>query len=116
MTDYAPDAFGPTYPNLATVEKFRKLARAGKPDDGYGAAVLDAIRKLQRSEMLRWGVNRSEARCHCASGTNHNTGKDILKAVAAQNRTRASSGFPPRSDKQLRAAYEAAMAEKRALR
>ena len=114
MSDYIPAPFGPVYPNLPSVEKHRKAARAGKPDDGYGAAVHDAIRALQRSEALRWGVNRSEAKCHCASGTAHNTGKAILKAVAAQNRARAKTFTSCRTAKQWKDDYVAAMAEKRA--
>ena len=118
MTYHVADAFGPVYPALPSVAKFRKQAATHGHDeffrDAYGAAVHAAIRTLQRQELMRAGINRAEHKCNCASGTNHNDGAAILKAVAAQNRAAACRHTDTRTDKQIRDAYEAAMAAKRA--
>jgi hypothetical protein len=111
--------YGPTYPNLgAAVAKHRRL-NDDSPEGrkAYGQAVHAAIRALQRSELMRSGVNRSEPRPVCASGTAHTTGKDILKAIRAQHRTatQAAANGPTfvRTEDQLEADYYRAMLESR---
>lgn len=107
------DPFGPKYPALPAVNKYRAKAKRGQLDqDGareYGAAVHQAIRDLQRAELQR--ELRTHA-CPCASGTWHSEAKDILRAIRNQNRSQKVPDL--RTDKQLVEAYEAAMAEKRA--
>jgi hypothetical protein len=85
------EQFGPEYPRELgkDVANFRKLARHGLGElsrmsrRGYGNAVLAAIRAKQRQELQRELPSHNVG---CPSGTNHNNGRDILKAVAAQNR------------------------------
>lgn len=38
--------YGPRYPKLDCLEKYRKLAREGRPTPGYSAAVYEAFRNL----------------------------------------------------------------------
>lgn len=82
--------FGPTYPKtLSGTEKYRRAARHGMADwsrderRAYGNAVEKAILALQRSEILRVFVSPG---VNCASGTSHNTGKAIHRAVQQQQR------------------------------
>jgi len=72
--------WNPDYPNLGT--KVARLRR-GSDHKAHGAAVLEAIRRLQRSDLNRETPSHN---VHCASGTNLTTGKAILKAVAQQHR------------------------------
>jgi hypothetical protein len=105
----------PLYPNLGpAVAKHRRLNdETPEGRKAYGQAVHAAIRALQRSELRRAGVNRSEGRPMCASGTAHTEGKDILKAIRAQHRnaTQAAANGPTfaRTEDQLEADYYRAM-------
>jgi hypothetical protein len=110
------EPFGPLYPQLgAGVIKHRKAARHGLSDlsgeqrRAYGLAVLEAIRGLCRAQLRRAAVPAS--RPNCASRTFEQTGADILKAVAAQNRTAclAKGRF---DQAEANAKYEAAMKAK----
>ena len=82
------DAFNPTYPDLGI--KIARLRSAARRDPGkrreHGEAVLEAIRRLQRSSLQRELPGRNP---HCASGTAHNDGLAILAAVREQNRRAA---------------------------
>jgi hypothetical protein len=114
----------PEYPTLgAAVAKWRWRAREGLQSltlaerHAYGEAVERAILALQRSQLLR-GLTPSTPKCHCASGTAHNTGEAIHNAIREQQLS-ALLAAPSqirraRTDVEWRQMYEAAMAEKRA--
>jgi hypothetical protein len=101
----------PAYPKLgATVEKHRRLNdETPEGRKAYGQAVLAAIRTLQRSALNRELPSHSSP---CASGTWHSEGKDILKAVNAQNRARCAANIPAKSEFDERCDYFSAMLEK----
>jgi hypothetical protein len=113
----------PEYPTLgAAVAKWRWRAREGLQSltlaerHAYGEAVGRAILALQRSELLR-GLTPATPKCHCASGTAHNTGEAIHNAIREQQRA-ALLAAPSqirraRTDVEWRQMYEAAMVEKR---
>jgi hypothetical protein len=118
-TWYSHPSHNPAYPKLGpSVEKHRRL-NDDTPEGrkAYGQAVCAAIRSLQRSELMRAGVNRSEGRPMCASGTAHTEGKDILKAIRAQHRTatQAAANGPTfeRTEEELERDYYRAMLESR---
>jgi hypothetical protein len=118
-TWYSHPSHNPAYPKLGpSVEKHRRL-NDDTPEGrkAYGQAVCAAIRSLQRSELMRAGVNRSEGRPMCASGTAHTEGKDILKAIRAQHRTatQAAANGPTfeRTEYQLARAYYRTMLKSR---
>jgi hypothetical protein len=62
-----PKSWGPVYPNLPGVEKWRKLEKKRELNDAeirqYGASVGAAIRALQRRELC--GVARTEINLKC---------------------------------------------------
>jgi hypothetical protein len=100
------EPFGPTYPDLgASVAKLRR----GADRKAHGLAVLTAINAKNRQAHQR--VLRSH-NVTCASGTNHNTGKAILKAVAQSHRINPDAIRAKRTPEQWRALYAQAMAEK----
>jgi hypothetical protein len=103
--------FGPPYPDLG--QKVARLRR-GKDRKAHGAAVLDAIRGKQRSELRRETPSHA---IQCASGTGHTSGKAILKAIAAGHRAHVLNAPAQerrqRTDDQWRVLYDAAMKEKR---
>lgn len=117
------EQFGPTYPDLgASVMKHRRIcAKAGSiammnPEDryAYGDAVEKSIRAKQRAELQRVLPGRN---VHCASGTNHNNGEDIDRAIKQQHRA-AIMAAPSqirraRTDEEWRDMYERAMEQKR---
>lgn len=109
---------GPAYPKLgAKVEKYRQQAKRGEEDTGYGAAVLDAIRALNKATQNR-AASEPRTKCPCASGTWHSEAKDILAAVNAQNITRcwnANAAKQARSDEEIIAQYHAHMKKQRAI-
>jgi hypothetical protein len=118
MTDIC-EPFGPVYPDLLTVKKHRRrdgLAAMSRSDrQAYGLAVETAIRAKQRSELQR---ELPEHRCNCASGTNHNDGRAISKAMRAKHR--AALAACPGQERRARtpqvwqAMYDEAMKQKRA--
>jgi len=63
-----PEKWGPTYPNLPIVEKWRKLERKRELTDTethkYGVSVGEAIRALQRREA---GIARTETDLRCTA-------------------------------------------------
>jgi len=106
------EQFGPIYPKLGNgVAKFRrrKLSAASKKE--YGAAVLNAVRALQASELARIKPGRN---VHCASGTNYTTGEEILAAIRRQHVHLCNPDVlrRARSDADVEAAYKQAMLEK----
>jgi hypothetical protein len=115
------EPFGPVYPDLASVKKHRAMARHGVASmpaqmrRAYGEAVEIAIRAKQRAELQR---ELPEHRCHCASGTNHNDGAAIHKAMQAKQRAALlacpSQERRARSPHDWQKMYAEAMAEKRA--
>lgn len=114
--------FGPIYPDLPSVKKFRKMAASAGSvaamdkafRHAYGEAVEAAIKAKQRSELQRELPTHN---CHCASGTNHNSGAAIHKAM--QRKHRAALVACPGQERRARkpevwhAMYDEAMAEKR---
>lgn len=116
------EPFGPLYPNLPSVTKWRKSARAAggamQMDralrQGYGAAVHEAIRTLQAQELRRELVAPS---ANCASGTFHSDGRKIHQAVRGQQAgelARCASAIRKRREpEEWRAMYAEAMKEKR---
>jgi len=100
--------WNPEYPNLG--EQVARLRR-GSDHKAHGAAVLEAIRRLQRSALNRMTPSHN---VHCASGTNLTTGKAILKAVAQQHRGYHNPDAirKARSLVDLQKQYNEAMAEK----
>lgn len=86
------NASGPAYPDLGNaVAKYRRMAtKAGSLSDmlpadrrAYGEAVEKAIRAKQRSELQRELPSHAP---NCASGTAHNTGEAIHRAMQAKHR------------------------------
>ena len=107
-----PDPFGPVYPTLPSVAKFR---RQRDPDvKAYGQAVREAVRTLQRQELARATPNGHKS--PSASGTWHTTGKAIRKAIREQHRAQLQAQVNAerrnRCPVELRRAYEEAMAHK----
>ena len=115
------EPFGPLYPELPAVKKYRRAAKQGLASlssaerRAYGEAVEKAILAKQRSELQRELPTRN---CHCASGTNHNSGKAIHTAMNAKLRAALlacpSQERRARPDHVWHQMYAAAMAEKRA--
>jgi hypothetical protein len=113
----------PEYPTLgAAVAKWRWRAREGLQSltvperHAYGETVERAILALQRRELLR-GLTPTTPKCHCASGTAHNTGEAIHNAIREQQLS-ALLAAPSqirraRTNVEWRRMYEEAMAEKR---
>lgn len=116
-----PAPFGPLYPKLyGRVQQFRRLANAGpltrEDRRAYGAAVLDAIRSLNRSAGQRALTPASNSGYE--SGTALTDGRAILAAIRRQNDAAlhdhdGNTWTNRRSDKELLADYEAAVACKR---
>ena len=122
MASVAPvGQFGPVYPELAGMAKHRKAARNGlaamsrAERQAYGLAVETAIRAKQRAELQRELPTHNVS---CASGTNHNTGAAIHKAMQAKQRAALlaapSAERRARKPAEWRRLYDAAMADKRA--
>jgi hypothetical protein len=115
------EMFGPVYPDLPSVKKFRRMAKGGVASmpqamrRAYGEAVEKAILAKQRAELQR---ELPSHRCHCASGTNQNDGRKISAAMRAKQR--AALLAYPSAERRARPAhvwqtmYEQAMADKRA--
>jgi hypothetical protein len=123
MTNYlTDDDEGPEYNiDSAALTKWRRLARKGlskltaEQRLGYSAAVEAAVLSAQRSALRRAGV--PEMRPNCASGTWHNTGEAIHKAVR-QRLNAALLACPSqerraRKPEKWREMYDAAMKERR---
>jgi hypothetical protein len=111
------EQFGPTY-NIesAKLKTFRAKARRGAPyDPAYAEAVQRAVLARQRTEA-GIGLPVVTPKCRCASGTAHNDGAAIHKAVRAQQAA-ALAACPgqerrARTPEQWRSKYAAAMADK----
>jgi hypothetical protein len=109
----------PQYPNLgAGVAKLRKRAadicivHRGVARREHGLAVLEAVRKLNYRSLQRELPTHN---VNCASGTNHNDGAEILKALRlkAWNNCNPDTIRAARSIESLQCAYDVAMMEKR---
>lgn len=111
----------PPYPELgATVAKYRRKARGSIMDlsreerIAYADAIESSIRSKQRAALQRESPTHQ---CNCASGTNHNTGEAIHKAMQAKQRAaliaECSRVRRKRTDQEWRDMYEEAMAAKR---
>jgi hypothetical protein len=118
-----PDHWGPVYPALPTVEKWRKLARkralTADEERAYGQAVHSAIRALN-APSPRQGLNTKSA---CASGQagDYSAAKHRAKirtelaAAAARDRSAWAEGKPKYGRfETIVEAYKAAMRDKRA--
>jgi hypothetical protein len=109
----------PAYPGLNTVavKKSRQAAAAaGSVRDmdptlarNYGEAVLDAIRKLQRSEIMSVLTPLPAP----YRGNNRQIGEAVLRRVRGQQQARLLSAPSRVTDKNRQALYDEAMAEKR---
>jgi hypothetical protein len=116
------DDYGPEYNiDSATLKKFRHRARNGlakmsRADRlAYATAIEAAVLSAQRVALRR--ATPSMPRPNCASGTPHNTGEAIHKAVREQHRAAlaacASQERRARTPEKWREMYDAAMAEMR---
>jgi hypothetical protein len=115
--------FGPKYPDLDGLAKFRSAARHGLQAmekwerHRYGDAVEKAILRLQRTELMRCLENPARGTAsNCASRTTHNTGEAIHDAVRQQQRL-ALLSYPAkarraRTPEQWRSLYSDAMRAK----
>lgn len=113
---------GPEYTiTSATLQKHRRAARKGGLSSmskaerhAYGEAVEKAMLAAQLSSLRR---EKPSHMPNCASGTWHNTGEAIDRAIREQHRNATMNcksriaTLPPDKVKEL---YEEAMAEKRA--
>lgn len=107
----------PDYPSLGA--KVARLRAAARRDPSkrkeHGDAVIEAVRDLHAKTLQRTVPDRP---CHCASGTSHNTGEAILRAVRGKQSAALARALQQdhaaRTDKQVRALYEEAMRAKRA--
>ncbi|MBO0716107.1 MAG: hypothetical protein J2P55_02070 [Rhizobiales bacterium] len=111
------EPFGPAYNvDSAALRKFRAKARRGAPyDPAYAEAVERAVLARQRIEA-GIGLPAVNPKCHCASGTAHNDGREIHKAVQRQQAA-ALEAYPAqirraRTPQQWRTMYAEAMADK----
>ena len=113
---------GPEYNiDSAALKKFRHRARKGLATlsrvdrQAYGAAIEAAVLSAQRMALRR--AAPSMPRPNCASGTLHNTGEAIIKAIREQQRAALlacpSQERRARTPEKWREMYDAAMAEKR---
>jgi hypothetical protein len=116
------DDYGPEYNiDSAALKKFRHraskgLAKMSRADRlAYAAAIEAAVISAQRLALRR--AAPSIPRPNCASGTTHNTGEAIIKAIRDQHRAALlacpSQERRARSPVQWQTMYDAAMAEKR---
>jgi hypothetical protein len=111
----AADAFGPTYPALASCAKFRRMRDpSAEQRKAHGEAVMAGIRSLQAGELAR---ETKTHRPNCPSRSAETTGKGIMKAVQRQHASQLQAGANAdrarRTDAQIIEAYAEAMAEKR---
>jgi hypothetical protein len=117
---FVPKQFGPTYPDLGpSAAKYRRMAINGlatmmvRDRRAYGEAVLTSVRSKQRQELQRELPSHP---VHCPSGTNHNTGEAIIKAVQSKHRAAltaaASQERRARTPQKWREMYAEAMTEK----
>lgn len=107
------DKYLPAYPKFgATVAKYRKLPPTPENVKAHAEALFSQLATFQAQEF-RHKVVEPERPCPCASGTWHDSGDKILKAVNAQNRAATeralADSWRKRTDAQVKAAYEAAM-------
>lgn len=121
MTDaYLTDSeIGPVYDiDSAALRKCRRkplkaMSRAER--DAYASAIETAVLAAQRASLRRAGNPLPSP--NCASGTAHNTGEAIHKAVRAQHRAALlacpSQERRARTPEKWREMYDAAMAEMR---
>ena len=85
------EKYGPEYPDLgASVAKFRPaaakqgvMAMQREQRLAYADAIERAIRSKQRASLRSEKPGRA---IRCASGTAHNTGEEISRAIRAQHR------------------------------
>jgi hypothetical protein len=108
-----PESWGPVYPALPSVDKWRKLARkqelTGDETRAYGAAVHAAIRLLQRQELGVTGKAEVDLRCTAFDARKHR-GKLTAALHAQANADRRAWA----TSQAIAEAYEAAMKAKRA--
>jgi hypothetical protein len=92
--------------------KYRRLPPTPENIRAYGDAVCEAMRELQRRELLAQTRGAIDT-CPCASGTWHSDGAAILKAVRQQHaghiRRALEAEHAARTDHQVKLAYAAAM-------
>lgn len=120
--NYMHPDYGPEYRSLGTgVQRYRRMARAAgsvatmdaELRREYGAVVCAAILKQQRSELQRELPSHN---VDCPSGTNHNDGAKIIKAVRNRMRgqlLRCPSRIAGLDDDKVKELYEEAMKAKR---
>lgn len=118
MTSIGEEPFGPNYPPMPGLNKYRTAAaQAGgvaKLDPilrkKYGAAIEKAIRAMQRAAMAKVYVMPAP---RCASGSWANTAEGIEKAVRARQASELAAAArrdrEGRSDETIQALYDQAM-------
>lgn len=110
------EPFGPSYPALPSVAKYRRHALAAGSlaacdkhvRHEYGAAVESAIRALQRLELRR---EVASIPANCASGTWYSAGADIHKAVRAKQAAKLAAAAGQIRRKRLPCEWESLYAE-----
>ena len=115
MATYQDHLYGPIYPELPSVAKYRRIAEPTMEDKrAHGEAVHKAILALQRSELMRVIASTG---CPCVSGTFKADGDAILAHVKAFHKRAFAAAVEKdrreRKDEEIIEAYERAMAEKR---
>lgn len=107
--------FGPAYPALPIAKHRRMKDPDADQRRVHGEAVCEAIRALQRRELQR---ELPSHKAPCASGTWETHGAKINAAIRRQHAARlqadANADRARRTDDEIRKAYAAAMAERRA--
>lgn len=122
-----PKRFGPLYPALPSVEKWRRLARKRQLSAGetsaYGAAVGAAVRLLQRQELCGSASGEIDLKCTIFNAKKHRGKLTAALHAAANADRRALADADPDSQKtsdhtldghSKRQAYEAGVAARRA--
>lgn len=118
--------YGPAYPKMAGLDKFRAVARnAGGVmtlekfyRNEYGAAVEKAIRSLQKTEA-RAGLKTLSNGSNSCSGYPYGDAKGVERAIrgkiASENARCVREAREGRTDEQVKALYDEAMKAKREL-
>ena len=107
--DSTREDFGPVYPALPGLDKFRRRAASGDETDddrrAYGRAVGEAFRKLMAPKGARWTWKVD---------LHYDTRRTVAADMARQAAAAMTADRARRSDAEIIEAYKVAMAEKAA--